>query len=709
MSDPLTLKELEDVRYRMDVDSYLVLSESLVAFNLTDTTRIRYDATTKPCYNYKVLTMLKDNYGFKYHREFHLGGSGNHNTFVIALHESTSIPVGIKQYFIKKVLQAGLDALGPETKTQTHGIPQGICCDGTQSLKLFAEDAPTVWRRVDAFVRDKRTLANDIVESGEEAMHRNYNPDFKFYKVCFMYYRCKHGILAEPESVGETLQSIISSNNTTSILLVQLHFGTVLYHPTLPLFLHFPTALRKLSKAKEKTFYRCHDIQNGGYITCKSPFAEDRYENISYLQSYDPTYHMIRPHRKANMTLYTIFGEYRNCSKFVKGKTEFMKNFIKCQDHRLLQVGDGLKLRIEFVANFDGFEEALASLTPQSHFLTSIKDHFCVVRNGDDGVSENEECTLGTFRGDWRHHVESTGVKYLGNLIAAMASWKQSPTRDAVRRMYDAEIKLKYFNDGTTRLIDYGRLRKLLGRQSLTYIEEFDDDDDAANNNNNDDDDDEDNNNDDNDDNNEDDIEDIIDDEDDDDNDDNDNSNNDNDTNNNEQRGLLKYICTDEDSNHILSMSFRFQDIKIFYSTITMVWYRKYLQIYLRAADKYDYITRPHLVLMKAIAHMSYLQYGPHTNAWTRPTTKDFGTTHVLHALRRRRSSSGLRWRIIGRLDPRQVVSAIETPNHNSISLFLSATKSHPQYRQDLLRTYIYNNVNYFPAYPITKSLRGMI
>ncbi|XP_045480774.1 uncharacterized protein LOC123685200 isoform X1 [Harmonia axyridis] len=48
---------------------------SLVAFNLTDTTRIRYDGTTKPCYNYKVLTMLKENYGFKCHREFHLGGS----------------------------------------------------------------------------------------------------------------------------------------------------------------------------------------------------------------------------------------------------------------------------------------------------------------------------------------------------------------------------------------------------------------------------------------------------------------------------------------------------------------------------------------------------------------------------------------------------------------------------------------------------------
>ncbi|XP_045480978.1 uncharacterized protein LOC123685369 [Harmonia axyridis] len=255
-----------------------IIFRSLVAFNLADTTRIRYDGTTKPCYNYKVLTMLKENYGFKCHREFHLGGSGNHNTFVIALHESAKIPVGIKQYFVKKVLQAGLDALGPETKTQTHGIPQGICCDGTQSLKVFAEDAPTVWRRVDAFVRDKRTLANDIVESGEETMHRNYNPDFKFYTVCFMYYRCKNGILAEPESVTDTLRSMISSNDTTSILLIQLHFGTVLYHPTLPLFLHFPTALRKLSKAKEKTFYRCHN----GYITCKTPFIGDRFENISY-------------------------------------------------------------------------------------------------------------------------------------------------------------------------------------------------------------------------------------------------------------------------------------------------------------------------------------------------------------------------------------------------------------------------------------------
>lgn len=93
---------------------------------------------------------------------------------------------------------------------------------------------------------------------------------------------------------------------------------------------------------------------------------------------------------------------------------------------------------------------------------------------------------------------------------------------------------------------------------------------------------------------------------------------------------------------------------------------------------------------------------------WTRLTTKDFGTTYVMQALERTWRQRHRSWRIVGALDQQQVVSVIETPNHNAIALFLSAISTIPNYRTELLHKYIYNNVHYFPAYPITKSLRGI-
>ncbi|XP_044765599.1 uncharacterized protein LOC123321874 [Coccinella septempunctata] len=150
--------------------------------------------------------------------------------------------------------------------------------------------------------------------------------------------------------------------------------------------------------------------------------------------------------------------------------------------------------------------------------------------------------------------------------------------------MYDAELKLKYFNDGTTRLLEYNTLKSLMCSCSL--VPDDDDNDDEGEH----------------------------------------------------QRGLLRYAVMDYDPDHVLTRTFTFQAMKFYHSNI---------QTYLTAADKYYTITRLHIVLMKAIAHLFFRKYGPNLTSWTRLNTKDFGSTHVRHIYGRRRRDYDRRWRDI--------------------------------------------------------------
>ncbi|KAG5861364.1 hypothetical protein JTB14_027214 [Gonioctena quinquepunctata] len=81
---------------------------------------------------------------------------------------------------------------------------------------------------------------------------------------------------------------------------------------------------------------------------------------------------------------------------------------------------------------------------------------------------------------------------------------------------------------------------------------------------------------------------------------------------------------------------------------------------------------------MKAISHVAYLRYRPQINAWTRTATKDLSFTTVRRKFTRYRQESGSYWKLMRMLEPQQ-------------------------YRRDLFVNYVYQYVNYFPAYPITK------
>ncbi|KAG5876479.1 hypothetical protein JTB14_028953 [Gonioctena quinquepunctata] len=179
---------------------------------MPDALKIRYVKTTKPCLNTKLLHILRERYGLKYHREFNLGGSGLHTTFVLA----------------------GIAALDANSKTVSHGVPQSDNFDGSQTLKLFAEDSPTVWRCVDEYSRAKKRYSNDIYQRYEN------------------------------NAAAITAATAIA----TAIKLIQLHFGTVAAHnDQLPLFLYLPTATRLFHRNATKTVYRCFDTKQGGYIT----------------------------------------------------------------------------------------------------------------------------------------------------------------------------------------------------------------------------------------------------------------------------------------------------------------------------------------------------------------------------------------------------------------------------------------------------------
>ncbi|KAG5864626.1 hypothetical protein JTB14_020897 [Gonioctena quinquepunctata] len=118
--------------------------------------KMRYVKSTRPCLNTKLLHILRGRHGLKYHWEFNLSGAGLHTTFVLVLSANSCVPAGARKYFSSCVMQAGIDALDENSKTVSHGVPQTDNFDGTQTLELFAEDLPTVWRCVDEYLRARK-------------------------------------------------------------------------------------------------------------------------------------------------------------------------------------------------------------------------------------------------------------------------------------------------------------------------------------------------------------------------------------------------------------------------------------------------------------------------------------------------------------------------------------------------------------------------
>ncbi|KAG5864627.1 hypothetical protein JTB14_020898 [Gonioctena quinquepunctata] len=128
-------------------------------------------------------------------------------------------------------------------------------------------------------------------------------------------------------------------------MLILIHFGTIAAHDEqLPLFLYLPTATRLFDRGATKTLYRCFDTKQGGYITCWHPFGIAAYPEISYFQSYDPTYHTVLNQRQANMTLHRIFGDYKKGIPYIKRKMAFMSNFTESHSHRLNLLKNHLRL-----------------------------------------------------------------------------------------------------------------------------------------------------------------------------------------------------------------------------------------------------------------------------------------------------------------------------------------------------------------------------
>ncbi|KAG5871794.1 hypothetical protein JTB14_023477 [Gonioctena quinquepunctata] len=435
-------------------------------------------------------------------------------------------------------MQAGIDALDANSKPVSHG------------------DSPTVWRFVDEYLREKKLYSNDIYQrydnNAAAVTAATANDDnFPYYRLFFVYYRYQHDILASPIRVLLHL-SAVTSGHTDAIMLIQLHFGTVAAHnDQLPLFLYLPTATRLFHRGANKTLCRCCDTKHEGYVTCWHPFGIAAYPEI-YFQTYDPTYHTVLNQRQANMTLYTIFGDYKTGTPYIKGKMAFMSNFIESHRHRLNQLTNNLRLHFEIYIGFDIYINLVANMF--------------IVNNDDDDNNENHhDITLGTLRKNWRNHLTATGITYLANFVAARQAWQESPHRDAARRMYDAEIKLRYFNEGNSRqYIDYDHLEKMIGGHMLIGHEAGEDDDDT-----------------------------------------------------NDNIGLVKYIIHDEDAQHRLATQFQLQYIRIISCNIPLEWYKEFVHVFLIAAEKYDVYRKPHVVLMKVIAHMANAKYGPELHTWT--------------------------------------------------------------------------------------------
>ncbi|KAG5861108.1 hypothetical protein JTB14_026712 [Gonioctena quinquepunctata] len=235
---------------------------------------------------------------------------------------------------------------------------------------------------------------------------------------------------------------------------------------------------------------------------------------------------------------------------------------------------------------------------------------------------------------------------------------KETPSKAAARRLYRAQIKLTYFNEGTPKdIIHYQHLKYLLGGATLTTEHPTLQGEGP-----------------------------------------------------NRFLGLIKYpIDINDDAQGTLSATFQFSDIHLMHSTIPLPWFAYFIKVFLRAADTYDLLQTPHLVLIKAIAHIAYERYGPHMTTWKRPATKELSFKTVRRHFARRRRDAGRYWKLLGALEPLQVINAIEGTRHSGISIFNSGTMTPPRYNRELFVNYVYQYFNYFPAFPITKLKRSML
>ncbi|KAG5868698.1 hypothetical protein JTB14_028713 [Gonioctena quinquepunctata] len=135
-------------------------------------------------------------------------------------------------------------------------------------------------------------------------------------------------------------------------------------------------------------------------------------------------------------------------------------------------------------------------------------------------------------------------------------------------------------------------------------------------------------------------------------------------------RGLIQYtIDINDDNQGALSATFKFTYIHLMYSTIPLPWFPYFIKVFLRATDTYDLLGTPHLVLIKAIARIAYERYGPHINTWTRPETKHLSFKTVRRKFARRQREAGRYWKLMGTLEPLQVINAIEGTRHSGIPL----------------------------------------
>ncbi|KAG5865483.1 hypothetical protein JTB14_033914 [Gonioctena quinquepunctata] len=153
-------------------------------------------------------------------------------------------------------------------------------------------------------------------------------------------------------------------------------------------------------------------MTHGGYIAYSNPFPEE-YHMISYMQSYDPTYHSVCKQRGANSTLYTIFNDYSACMEYIKRKTKFIGNFVSSHHHRLERMEHRLSLRLEIVVNFETYEVAIADLQDNTIYVDLMERIFLEPTTDDDEEDKEEDAAtepilLATFRDNWYNHVTTT-------------------------------------------------------------------------------------------------------------------------------------------------------------------------------------------------------------------------------------------------------------------------------------------------------------
>ncbi|CAH1110434.1 unnamed protein product [Psylliodes chrysocephalus] len=429
--------ELNELEVEYDIDSYIVLAESLSAFKFPPSMKITFNQTTKPCQNKKLLRYMREEYGLTHYREFHLGGSGDFVTYVLVMGTS-SIPVGSKLYFLNRGLRDGLAKLPLTSKTINHGFPTG-CHETSEHVRLFAEDADIVFHELDAFIKGERERAD---------------PSNNFANLRFFYYRAKHGIIATADVVIATLRDIIADD--VHVKLVQLHFGCVVGHDTLPIITNATEARKTIFKsAKEIQYYRCYNSMVPTHMTAQLPFGQAEKDCV-YFQSYNPSFHAIKRMVSANPTLYYIFGQYKNCNNYIKRKVGFNEYYIPNIVHFAKLIKNKLTVRLEIVRNYGDLEDGLNALNNRH----GERDHLF-------NIFRVNSC-FGTFQLNWVDHIESTIESYIQHFQNQLVLWEETHLIGAVTEMYDAEIKIKYFLEGVAKNLDYHRLTKLLGGKPLS-------------------------------------------------------------------------------------------------------------------------------------------------------------------------------------------------------------------------------------------------